>query len=442
MVKTISLILMLHCLIPQLARGEMLTVDLKGAVAMALANNHLLKAAGHEKSAAEAGAAASRSRYFPRVALEESAALTNSPTRAFMMRLDEGRFSLAGDLNGPEATGDFRTSLTLEQPLFDKRISSGLAIAGKNSEKSGFYLDQRREETAFRAASAYLDVQRTRLQLKVAEDGVRDAREHERLAKVRNEAGVGLKSDELRARTHLSEMEQQLISAGNSLQLARLRLAQVAGREPGAQLDIAQGYTSPALRSSSSELEQQAMSGRSDLKVLAAGVEQADEGVGMARAAFWPTLYGLASYQMNDKSVPFGRDNDSWLVGATLRWELFDGRQRCNEIDRAKALLASAEEQLTEQRQQAGLQVTESYLRREETGKRLEVARHSMLSAEEGVRLLSRRYENSLALMVEVLDAQTSLNRARAQVAELEAEYARTTVQLLFVSGTLLKEVE
>ena len=78
---------------------------------------------------------------------------------------------------------------------------------------------------------------------------------------------------------------------------------------------------------------------------------------------------------------------------------------------------------------------------REEAVKRLEVARHALVDAEESVRLISRRFENSLMTMVELMDAQTTLNRARAQLVENESSYALATARLFHAAGIFLKEV-
>ena len=303
-------------------------------------------------------------------------------------------------------------------------------------------MQRRREEITYKTVAAYLDVQQTKTRLKLADESLAAAREHLRLAVARSGAGVGLRSDELRARTFVSEMEQQLISAGNSVEIARVRLAQAVGRAAGEQLDISEEFTAPPLGRNKTELLQQAFQDRRELKELQKRVEQADLGIDAARNAYWPTIQASAAYQMNDHAIPFGRENDSWVVGATARWNIFEGGRRCNETDRAVALKSSEMEYLAEQQQAIGLQVTETYLRREELGKRLEVARHSVLEAEEAVRLLTKRYENSLALMVELLDSQTMLNRARGDVAEIEAEYAKSWARLLFVTGSLLKEIE
>jgi len=74
-------------------------------------------------------------------------------------------------------------------------------------------------------------------------------------------------------------------------------------------------------------------------------------------------------------------------------------------------------------------------------GKRLEVTRHSVLDAEETVRLLTKRFENSLATMVELLDAQTALNQARANLVEAEAGYTLAGGRIYYMTGTFVKEM-
>jgi outer membrane protein len=409
-------------------------LGLKEAINLALEKNNLLKAAVYEQSAARRETAASRGRYLPSLSLDETASASNAPTRVFMMKLDQGRFTqndfAIGNLNHPSAHGDFRTTLTLDQPIFDPGIITGAELAGKDEKISGLVLEKRRQDVAYMVYCACLDLQKAKGYLKATKQGVTDAREHERLAKVRGEAGVGLKSDELRARTYLSEMEQKHISAENDLALARLRLAKVVGGEPGESSDIREELMPLPVAQGDSELRRLAWENRQDLKESAMAVEKAETGVKAARGAYLPTLYGTAGYQMNDRDVPFGRDNDAWMVGASFRWEIFDGFQRYNKKGKAEALAGAASEYLEKSR-----------LRRAEAAKRLEVARHSVEDSEEVVRLISRRFENSIATFVELLDAQTALNDARARLIGNESDYAQATARLFNTTGTFFKEV-
>jgi outer membrane protein TolC len=428
---------------PGLLHAGQDTVTLREAIRLSLERNNLLQAARHRKDAAEHGVAASRSRYLPRIFFDETFSASNAPTRVFMMKLDQGRFSqndfLINSLNHPSSTSDFRTAFTLEQPIFDPGISYGTALAEKEAEEQGLAFDRRREDVAFAVFTSYLEVQRARAMLSATEEAVRDAKEHRRLARVRNANGMGLKSDELRAGTFLAEMEQQHITARNNVVLAGMRLALAAGGRAGESLDIAEPLSPLPL--GSEDFTTLALENRKDLKEAEKAAEKARVGVKMAGSAFLPTLYGSAGYQMNDRDVPFSRDNDSWIAGANLRWELFDGLRRFDERARARSLESSAREYLEYQQREVVFQAKESLLRREEAEKRLALARASLRDAEEGVRLVAKRFANSLATLVDVLDAQTALNRARASMVENETGYALATARVWYNAGIFLREV-
>ena len=163
--------------------------------------------------------------------------------------------------------------------------------------------------------------------------------------------------------------------------------------------------------------------------------------MGLARSAYYPTLHAGAAFQLNDRSVPFGSDNNSWYAGASLRWELFDGMRRSREREKAGALQSASAEMMEQYRKEVAFQVAESWLRRDEAAKRVEVARASVADAEEGLRLVQKRFEGALSTIVELLDAQTSANRARATLVDTEADFALATAQLAYSAGMLRKEV-
>jgi outer membrane protein TolC len=446
-VRSLALLVLAAVLLPCAARADEGTaaVTVKEAIARALERNHLLKSAEYRRSAAEWDVAASRSRYFPRVRLDEALAASNSPTGVFMMKLNEGRFSqddfIVANLNHPAHHNDFQTAFTIEQPLFDVSIARGAELAAREDAVQGSILEERRQEVAFAVYDACLEVQKARAFLGVAEQAVADGREHERLARVRNETGVGLKSDELRAHTFLAEAEQRLISARNALALARLRLGQVTGGEPGEVLDVGEEVRPAPVTLGSQEFSRLALENRSDLRGAGEAVDKAEAGVRLARGSYLPTVYASAAYQMNDRDIPFGRDNDAWTAGINLRWELFDGMRRKSEVEKAGALRDAAAEYRENYRREVLLQVTESGLNREEAAKRLEVARHAVKDAEEGGRLVRKRFEGSLATMVELLDAETALTRSRALVVESESDLALATARLYRAAGIFLKEV-
>lgn len=442
--RFVPLIALLVASLAAPAFGEVVT--LQEAVKRALESNHLIKAASLERGVAEQDVAVSRSRYLPRVSLESGAVLSNTPSTVFMMKLDEGRINPTGDftagtLNNPSPRGDFRSAVTLEQPLIDFGISAGVALAGKGADAAALSEQGRREEIAFRVYLAYLGVRKARAYREVADQALVNAREHDRLSALREKDGIGLKSDRLRTATSVAEAEQRLVSAKNDLLLARLRLNLVAGGAQGEPLDVGE---LPNLEEPAEELEQLialAQRNRPDLKVAETSVQRGELAVRQAKSAYLPTLYARGSYQINDRDLPLGTDKDSWNVGVNLRWDLFDGGRRSHEKEKAELTRKSAAELLENERREVALQVTESVLHRQEARLRLDSAHAAVRDAEESRRLVTLRFGNGLSSLVEVMDAETALNRARANLVEVENGCYAATGEIYFRAGVFLKEV-
>lgn len=437
----LSLCLLL--LFPLDSRAERV-LSARQAIVDALENNHLVNAVSYEAAAAVEDVRVSKGRLLPSLALEESAAITNSPTRVFMMKLDQGKFAASdfdpNRLNGPATYHDFKTALVLEQPLFDLTLLRSAKLSEETAEIGRLALEQRKQETAGQAYAAWLEVRRAKAALSAAEKAVKDSREHLRVAAVKVSAGTGLKSDELRAKTFLLEVEKRLIGASNDARLARMQLALVTGGTAGEEVEIDDAMTAYEIIGGKEEWLRLANDHREDLKAIAKEEEKSAVAVKLAQAAYYPTLNAFASYQMNDSGVPFGRDKDSWQAGLTLRWELFSGLRTGAEVAKHHALQRAAEEYRSEYANMVAYQVNEALLRYDEAVKRNEIARQSVADAEETVRLIGKRFENSLSPLVDLLDSQTALNAARASLVEAENGQAMAVAKIWQAAGVFLKE--
>ncbi|MBW4056458.1 MAG: TolC family protein [Proteobacteria bacterium] len=425
--------------------AEPLKLSLRDAMNMALENNNQIKAARFTSHAARQGVTSANSRYLPAVAFEETLAASNSPVNTFMMKLDEGRFTqndfAISNLNNPSAQHDFKTVLSIQQPLFAPSLSPLKDMAVKDAQKSELQLEAARQGIAFQTFYTYLEVQKAAAQLQAADKAVADARENMRLATVRTSAGVGLRSDELRSRTHFSMVEQQQITAQDNLALAKMKLALLIGLPDDTVYEISGFSENIAVPAINDQALRNALDNRVEIKQSHTDVEKSDAALRLAWSGYLPTVGAFAAYQLNAKDAPLTSDHDAWSAGVSLKWQLFDGFRTNSERKQARAGQAAAREMLESTTKNVRYQLKESYLRRDEAGKRLEVARHAVVDAEETVRLLTKRYENSLSTLVELLDAQTALNQARANLVETEAGYALAGGQVYYMTGTFVKEM-
>jgi outer membrane protein TolC len=181
--------------------------------------------------------------------------------------------------------------------------------------------------------------------------------------------------------------------------------------------------------------------GRADLRASSLRLANAGSVVRLRQSGYLPDVGLAAAYQVDAEDSPFSPDNRSWKVGVGLTWNLFDGLRREAELGKAVAERRRAQAYHRGMRDQAAFEAAQADLNVKEATLRGEIARAALESAEEGVRLLTSRYENHLGRMVDLLDAQTALDGARAARIRAENDVRLSRAQRLYASGGLLSFV-
>jgi len=422
--------------------GAMEAVDFHQAVARALRANPVVAAAGYDYAAAQQDVETARGRYLPDLGFGLQFLRTDIPAEAFALTLNQGKlqasaFQDVNNFNNPPPRNDYITTFTLEQPIFVPRVYYGHKMARAEAEAKGLDLSRTKEETVYRVLVAYLDVLTSKAYVSVAERGLSDAREHRRLSEVAEAAGTGLSSDVLRAKVSVAAAEGGKVTAESRLELARRGLSLAMGERDAPRTDVT---GPPPAFPDPGTLEdlQAAVAKRADLRAVSMRVANAGNGEDLRKSEYLPSLGLLGAYQLDAENNPFDPDNRSWKIGVGLKWNVFDGLRRESGVSRAASDRRKAEEVYRGERDQASYQVVQAYLGIREAQLRGEIARAAVASAEEGMRLIRNRYENQIGRMIDVLDAQTALDRARAEAVKAENDLGQSRARLMFASGTLL----
>jgi outer membrane protein len=427
------------------AASAMESVDFSRAVARALSNNAFVSAAREDAVAAHRDADAARGHLLPSVRFDENFIRTSVPAEAFGLKMNQEKllasdFADVRNFNSPPPRNDFTGTLSLVQPLFAPQAYYGYGMAKAEADAKGQDLHRRKEDAVYRVVVAVLDVVTARQFVEVAARGFSDAREHLRIAETLEETGMGLASDALRARVAVASAESAKVTAENRLEIARRRLGLAMG-EPGAPpVDVTgppPAFPDPG-RPGDGE---RGTIDRADLRASSLRVANAGRYVRLRRSGYLPDVGLSASYQVDGEDGPFAPDNRSWKIGVGLTWNIFDGMRREAELGKAVADLRRAQAFDRGMRDQAAFEAAQADLGVKEATLRAEIARAALASAEEGVRLLESRYENRLGRMVDLLDAQTALDAARAARIRAENDLRLSRAQRLYASGGLLAVV-
>jgi outer membrane protein TolC len=439
-------LLLLTSLFPFLpAASAMESVDFHQAVSRALKNNAFVQAAGEEAIAARRDADAARGHLLPSVRFDEKFVRTTVPAESFGLKINQEKllasdFADVSNFNSPPPRNDFIATLSLEQPLFAPKEYIGYGMAKAEANARGQDLYRRKEDAVYRVLTSYLDVITAREFVEVAGQGLSDAREHLRIAESLEAAGMGLSSDALRAKVAVASAESAQVTAENRLEIARRMLAIAMGVPGAPPVDVTgppPEFPDPGTPGEGGT----SATGRADLRASSLRVANAVRYVRLRQSGYLPEIGLAAAYQVDAEDSPFSPDNRSWRVGVGLTWNIFDGLRREAELGKAVAERRRAQAYDRGMRDQAAFEAAQADLGVKEATLRAEIARAALASAEEGVRLLASRYENHLGRMVDLLDAQTALDGARAARIRAENDVRLSRAQRLYASGGLLSLV-
>lgn len=407
-------------------------VTLSEALRQAVQARPFAQAGRLEAVAAEAAVGAARSFLLPRITLQERFTATDEPATSLFIALNQQQLEVRPDAdfyNSPTTHRDFETRLTLEQPLFEPDIYFGWRRALAGAEAAAASADWSAEQAAFAAFRAYLEVQQAHAAQAWVESSRREAAEIVRLGEERQQAGLGLQADVLRARVFQSEIERRRVSAQNDLVIARRSLALAMGRD--GEAEIAAPLEAAGLQTEGGNGPLR----RPDLAALASREQQALLAQRQSRAAWLPRVGLSAAYVLHDEETPFGTDAASWAVGAGLSWDVFTGRERHYSSQAAAAEAAAAAQHRLEAWRQARFQRQEAQDRAEEARLHLVSAREAVTQAQESQRLVLQRFEAGLSSLSDQLSAQAALDRARFDATVAESRYILAWGTVLFQGG-------
>lgn len=422
------------------------TFTLKEAIRYAIENNPELRASGYNLRATGEDIGIARSYLLPQLRVEERFMRTDNPAYVFSTKINQERFTISDlmgapdSFNSPKPISNFQTVLTLEMPLYVRRAWIGLDMSKRQFETVRTEFERKKEEIAFEVIRAYIGVRTAAHAVKVAEQGLENAEEHLRIAKSRASVGLGLYSDVLRAEVGVAEARARLVTAKKNLQIQKRALGLVMGLDEPVDIFDNEDVTSNPIFNTILLDENfyinKALQGK-EIKAMELKYENAKKALSLERSDYLPQIGIGATYELDDHNTPFGSDGKNWQVMVFFRWDIFSGGRTYYSSNKAEYKLKEAGEYLDGLKKSVRFRVHEAYSSVLEAKAHLELALSSLKSAEEGRRLVKIRYENNLAKIVDLLDAQTALDNARALVVQKEGALYEAIARLRFVSNMM-----
>ncbi|TCK04536.1 TolC family protein [Phorcysia thermohydrogeniphila] len=421
--------------------GNANALTLEEAVQTALEKNNLIKAKKLELKEKELDFKISKLRLLPRVDFYSEYNKTTDPPYAIMNRMEVKKLDpRVTDFNDPTKFQLFKTGVRATVPIWmGGKLRIAVDLAEKEVKASKKQLKKSKEEVVYNVVKAYYGALTAKAFVKTAELAVRDAEKHLKDAETVYRAGLGVKSDFLRAKVYLERAKETLVEAKSNYEIAKRALAVAMGLKPTTDLNVEGELTYRPFYLDLNELIETALKSRPELKELKVRLKQSEDMERLARSDFMPNVAAFGDYFMAADTAPWNKENSSWTFGLQVTFNLFDGGIKFKKLRKSRLTKLKVQEYIERAEKGVAFEVARAYYRFLEAEQKLKLAQASVESAEESLRIVEKRYKNGLATITELLDTQTALNEARSNYVAALSLY-RTAVAEVYHAAGILEE--
>lgn len=357
-----------------------------------------------------------------------SQAQTDLAWSPFKPRLDlsysYSRFSQANFVGADAASA---ADATLGYNLFNGFSDLFLLKEQQESEAAARYAHEAgKADLKLQVTHAYINYLRSQEQIIVANETIRLLQQQSNDAENFFKQGIFAKNDYLQVEVELSLAQQAQLNAKRNIKIAFYHLKKLLGGEllPDEKLEnLTKEYT--ALMPS--ELKEQMLRNRSELKLLQAQNRALDFSYKAAVSNYLPVIDAEVKYQVSgDDYIPQGGKNfqihDQKSASVFFKWALYGGG--AGQAQRAALLhqKSAGDERLNELFLELDFQLGQAIEAYRLARNQIKVAQQALDQAKENFRITKNQYEANIANTALMLDAQRFL--ADAQVNAYEAYFS------------------
>ena len=325
-------------------------------------------------------------------------------------------------------------NLNLKQPLFTggklthlyRQAKEAINVAEENYRRTEINL-------SFKVKKAYYNILKAEKIQTVSKEAVEQIEAHLKVVENFYKAGMAPKVDLLKAKVQLANIKQNLVEAKNGLELANASFNNLLNRSLSAPVELVDvsGYTPtyflfPIRRMGAlprgggvrrggnlGDSIEKALKLRPELKMQKISLKMAEEGLGIAKSDYLPTISLIANYdQKKGSEIPIDKWQKSWNAVLAFELDIWNwGRTRA-KVRQAKSVINQNQDTLSLLKKRIELEVRNAFLNLQAAEKKIFVVEKAVQQSREGFRMTELRFKEGMATNTDVLDATTLQSQA------------------------------
>ncbi|QIY89321.1 TolC family protein [Chryseobacterium gallinarum] len=345
---------------------------------------------------------------------------------------------VSGGAGGPEIHQVLYGSANLSVPVYSGgRIKYGIQSAKYLVEAAKLSTENDKTAIAYNVAQAYNNLFKANQSIKVFEENLAASQKRDETFLKMENNGLIARNDRLKANLQTSNIELQLLEARNNYNIANINMDLLLGLPETTEIEVDQNYIEEGVDIKPVDFYvNQARENRKDLQALAQQRKAAELGTKAAKAENLPSIAFTGGYVAAD--IPkFLTVYNAVNVGVGISYNLSNIWKENSSLRQSQARekqLAATDELLNDN---IKLDVNREYQNNDYSKKRISVFEKSAEQANENYRITKNKYDNGLATMTELLDADAAQIAANIGVINAKADAALAYRKLLQTTGTL-----
>ncbi|MCB0729697.1 MAG: TolC family protein, partial [Ignavibacteriae bacterium] len=315
------------------------------------------------------------------------------------------------------------------------KLSSLHSAAEYNFESTELEYSNDINEEAFKIISAFYNIYKAENTNKIIEENLKSLEAHIKDSKNFLANDLIIKNDLLKIEVQYSSVQLKKVEAENGLEIAKALFNKTIGNEISDEVNIKTDKISLSIDSYDfNTLLNEAKNNRLELESISKKVLAGKEQVSASNSGWYPSVFLFSDFyysRPNQRYFPIkDQFDDSWDVGVTLSWDIWNWDYNSSQTQQAENNLVQLETAKSQLEDGIEIEVYNSYLNLQSAIKKVNLTKLTLEQAEENYRITNDKYLVQLASSTDLLDAESSLYSAKVDVLNSLVDYELAKIKL------------
>ncbi|MEO6883347.1 MAG: TolC family protein [Bacteroidia bacterium] len=254
--------------------------------------------------------------------------------------------------------------------------------------------------------------------------------------------GLATSNDLLKVELQQSNIQLSEMDVDNTLKIIRYNFNLMIGLPDSTNISIDTTIAVSAKTISPfANYLQNAMDGRSELKSSDLQLKAAQANIGMIKSVYYPSVGLGLGYNYINPTSDFIPATDqfisAWNVGINVSYNIASLYTTKNKLEVAKAQLAEIQEGQDQISDGIKMEVNTGFVEYQQTQEKITVLQKSVEQATENDRIVKSKFDNHVALLSDLLDADVALYQTKIALATAQADAEIAYNKLLKSIGSI-----